>query len=164
MPEVEPAPAPAPELAAVPEPAPVPAGGAAVTRRVYRLEPDPATDPDLADMGVWLRVRAVTLGQLLDYGFGPKLRTTPDAVFREFVAALVEWNLYDADTGVPVPPTWEGFVSLDEHLARRLIGMWQQLMSGSLPGPFGARSSGTPPATSGAPAPPMVIPMTPTAS
>jgi hypothetical protein len=147
-------PAPAPVLA--PAPAEVPAGAYVARRTVYRLEPDPATDPDLAAAGLWIRVRSASLGQLLDYGFGPRLTTAPDSIFREFCSALEEWNVHD-EAGDPVEPTFEGLRTLDDRLAIRLVRMWQNVLTG-VSDPFADASNGGPP-----PEPPMPLPMTPTA-
>ncbi|MES2209439.1 MAG: hypothetical protein V4515_04550 [Chloroflexota bacterium] len=138
------------------QPAPeLPAGAVVAPRGVYRLEIDAEAHPDLA--GVWMRVTSASLGQLLEWGFGQGLRRDPAEVFRGFAAALIEWNLHDPATLAPVPPTWEGLLSLDHGLARRLMIMWREALTG-VDAPFGGASSGGPPA------PPMPIPMTPTAS
>lgn len=121
---------------------------------VYRVE---AADEDLA--GLWMRVRSCTLGQLLDLGFGPPGsgpagERDPREVFGEFAGRLVEWNVCDPDTGEPVPPTYAGLRSLDEDFARRLLGLWENAITG-VPAPFVNASNGGPPA------PPMPLPMTP---
>src|SRR5215472_1165405 len=41
-----------------------------------------------------------------------------------FAGRIIEWNMEDPDTGDPVPTTKEGFESLEQGVAARIIAAW----------------------------------------
>lgn len=127
-------------------------------RRVFVLRFE---DDDYA--GLVVKARSVKLGAFL--GVASLVNLDPGNVsaadvdrftdlFREFAAALVEWNLEDEDTGQPVPATLEGIQTQDTDFVMPIIKAWFDAIAG-VSAPLGRTSSDGPPSA----APP--LPMEP---
>ena len=119
--------------------------GYKVKKTIYTLKFE---DPDYE--GIVVRVRAGSMGSFLDVmGLaGMDLMegadvtiddmmagaSEVDALFKQFIALVLEWNLEDEDTGEPIPTTVEGLRSLELPFVMTLVGAWMDAMKGTTPG------------------------------
>lgn len=87
---------------------------------------------DKAHAGIVVRVGAMSLGEGIHAAFELGWSADDDMDTRKakqqqlhemFVAHLVEWNL--TKKGKPVPPTYDGLLSLEPKFVGLLIGTWQ---------------------------------------
>lgn len=111
--------------------------------KAYRLK---FADEDMAGLDVTARSLPIgeflKLTELATLGDDPKAAAEGAAdVFRVFAAALVGWNLEDAD-GTPVPATYEGITGQDFDFVMKIVSAWMSAMSDVTPPLLNGSSSG----------------------
>jgi hypothetical protein len=99
-----------------------------VARTVYKL-----TFADAEYEGMVVRVRAMSFGESLRAGFELAWEDDDDLPARKvkqrqmhdmFIEHLLDWNLTDEDEQ-PIPPTYEGLLSLEANFVGMLVGTWR---------------------------------------
>jgi hypothetical protein len=95
--------------------------------------------------GLEVRARSISMGKALELmGLAETARNGGtegvDKLFRDFAAALIEWNLQEED-GAPIPPDYAGVMAQDTDFAMALVLAWMDGVTASS-GPLGRRSGG----------------------